>query len=581
MVDNSNSAGFPEGFTYALGGLRQGAFRFPFPFSEPDKLKIKGSGSAQKPDLVYSDLVAPNGITFDNDGNVYLAVGQSIPNFIPSIPAAQTFILKIDPTGKFLGGLPLGSISNPRLEFVPESNALISLDENGQFMVIDPTNLSLAGVLNLNLIPLDTSAVLDIATGQVDNFSDFIPNGLSTYGDFDVRVTDNAIEVFISGISSAGDFDVKATHESIQVSRSTQVQDKTQRDRIFPFVSRLTFANGELPEFKGLLSSTADVLSLESQYPRLGRGIAVNSEGTVLTTLPLPDRGLMDFPVAFNADIEFADGISGNEFVFVNTQVDIYSQGLTTDAFGNFYITTNSTGSTRLGVEEEGSLIVASPDLSTFFFARRVGNGATARDVAINPTTDVPFVTVNAKEHVPFIVFENGFLPEGDSVLSFPGAIGPLFLKGDANDNNLVGTSDVNFIMGLGGDDILSGLGGDDQIVGGEGFDHLFGGEGNDDLIGGIGNDFLDGEAGDDLLTGGSGKDVFALSLEGSDVITDFDAAADVFLLRGDIEFSDLTISQLGSDSGIQTLIQGNEQTLATLEGVNSSVITDSLFIPA
>ncbi len=363
-------------------------------------------------DLIFDSLTAPDGIAFDNDGNLYLTTLTSVSSLIPGIPPTQTTILKIDPAGNLIGQLAVGSIANPKLEFVPEINALISVEENGQFLIIDPTTLSLAGGFNLNQLALDTSAVLDIATGQIDNFSGLIPSGFSTYGDFDVRVIDSTVQVFISGLSQA---------------------------QAFPFVLRLTFTDAGLAESRVLFSSTADAQTIIPQSPRLGRGIAVSSQGTVLTTLPLAaGQQPLDFIVAFNADIEVADGIGGNEFVFVNNQVDIYSQGLTTDMFGNFYITTNSVGSGVLGVAGEGALIVAPPDLSTFVFAQGIGQlGSSFREVAINPTTGVPFVTVDTFDFLP------SFSGGDDLLVSFPEAISQPLLNAAEVDTQLVSDGEV------------------------------------------------------------------------------------------------------------------------------------------
>ena len=356
--------------------------------------------------LIFDGLSSPNGIAFDNAGNLYLTTLTSGSSVIPGIPPTQTTILKIDPAGNRVGELSVGSIANPKLEFVPELNALITVSENGQFLVIDPATLSLAGGLNLNQLQLDTSAVLDVTTNQVSDFSSLIPSGFSTYGDFDVRVTDNGVQVFITGLSQA---------------------------QSFPFVLRLTFANGGIAESRVLFSSTADAQSIVPQSPRLARGIAVNPQGTVLTTLPLATtQQPLDFAVAFNADIETVDGISGNEFLVVNNQVDIYSQGLTADAAGNFYISTNSVGSGVLGVGGEGALVVAPPDLSTFVFAQGIAQlGSSFKEVAINPVNGIPFVTVDTFNVIP------DFSGGDDLLVSFPEATNQVSLNSTASDSLL------------------------------------------------------------------------------------------------------------------------------------------------
>ncbi len=341
-------------------------------------------------DLIFDSLTAPNGVAFDSNGNFYLASLTSVASIVPGIPPTQATISKFDPSGNLIGELPITSFANPKLEFVPELNLLVSIEENGQLLLIDPTTLSITGSINLNELPVDASTVLDITTNTLQDLSGFIQGGTSTYGDFDVRVADNKIQFFISGQSQA---------------------------QSFPFVLRVTLENGGLAESRVLFSSTADAQSIAPQSPRLGRGIAINPQGTVLTTLPLPTaQQPLDFMVAFNADVEVADGIGENEFLAVNDQVDVYSQGLTTDAVGNFYITTNSVGSGVLGVAGEGALIVVPPDISASTFAQGIGVlGSSFRDVAINPITNVPFATV-----------DDGLSPisgGGDLLVTFPEAI--------------------------------------------------------------------------------------------------------------------------------------------------------------
>lgn len=161
-------------------------------------------------------------------------------------------------------------------------------------------------------------------------------------------------------------------------------------------------------------------------------------------------------------------------------------------------------------------------------------------------------------------------------------------IRGDENDNMLVGTTGNDFIIGEGGNDTINGQGGDDRMVGGTGDDHYYvddagdviveaAGEGyeyvnttitwtldenvelatargsadidltgndsdnwlngnsgsnvltglvgNDRLQGGGGNDTLDGGVGNDVLFGNAGIDRFVFADgDGTDVIRDFEA---------------------------------------------------------
>jgi hypothetical protein len=73
----------------------------------------------------------------------------------------------------------------------------------------------------------------------------------------------------------------------------------------FPFVMRLRLENGVLQDSKVVVASKGSTAGLVN----LTRGVAVNSQGTVLTTLPVNfgSLGFGDVPVSFNAD--FPEGI--------------------------------------------------------------------------------------------------------------------------------------------------------------------------------------------------------------------------------------------------------------------------------
>ncbi|WP_375475555.1 M10 family metallopeptidase C-terminal domain-containing protein [uncultured Nostoc sp.] len=91
------------------------------------------------------------------------------------------------------------------------------------------------------------------------------------------------------------------------------------------------------------------------------------------------------------------------------------------------------------------------------------------------------------------------------------------------------------------------------------------------------GNDTLRGGLGNDQLIGGSGADVFVLaSGEGSDTITDFQDGTDLVGLSS-LSFGQLTVVASGSNTLIY--LTSNNELLATLNGVNYSLLTSADFI--
>ncbi len=119
---------------------------------------------------------------------------------------------------------------------------------------------------------------------------------------------------------------------------------------------------------------------------------------------------------------------------------------------------------------------------------------------------------------------------------------------------------------------------GNASLYGRDGNDTLFAGSSNDILKGGLGDDILDGGVGNDRLYGEGGKDTFVISsVTGKDTIYDFEDGVDSLRLSSGLSFSDLDIKVSGNNTNI---LQGN-QILATLIGVDSTLIDQNDFTPA
>ncbi|MEO1377630.1 MAG: Ig-like domain-containing protein [Cyanobacteria bacterium J06635_10] len=148
-------------------------------------------------------------------------------------------------------------------------------------------------------------------------------------------------------------------------------------------------------------------------------------------------------------------------------------------------------------------------------------------------------------------------IPEVAILQTNPNDITDQLINGDSWVNRLYGGSLNDFFNGKEGDDFLYGRDGDDTLLGGS----------NDDL--------LQGDRGNDKLFGGSGKDTFVLSkVAGTDTIYDFENGIDSLGLSNGLTFNDLDIQANGNNTDI---LFGN-QVLATLRGINSSLIEQSDF---
>ena len=161
----------------------------------------------------------------------------------------------------------------------------------------------------------------------------------------------------------------------------------------------------------------------------------------------------------------------------------------------------------------------------------------------------------------------------GNDIVS--GGAGDDILRGDLNQSNpqddVPGGDDT--ISGGVGDDLIGGKSGNDSLFGDEGNDTLWGDDGDDILVGGLGNDTLIG----DNFSSGAGSDTFVLAVgAGTDTIVDFEVGTDVIGLADGLTFIGISLATQGDD----TLIQAGTETLAIVQGVNATDLTEDAFVP-
>ncbi|NER32206.1 MAG: lysophospholipase, partial [Symploca sp. SIO1C4] len=101
----------------------------------------------------------------------------------------------------------------------------------------------------------------------------------------------------------------------------------------------------------------------------------------------------------------------------------------------------------------------------------------------------------------------------------------------------------------------------------------------NDVLKGDNNANIIDGGKGDDLFTGLGGSDTFILrSGDGIDTITDFEDGIDFLGLTDGLTFGALNITQGTGENQNDTLIKTGNETLAWLNNVQFTSITEADF---
>ncbi|HIK09737.1 MAG TPA: DUF4347 domain-containing protein [Oscillatoriaceae cyanobacterium M33_DOE_052] len=146
---------------------------------------------------------------------------------------------------------------------------------------------------------------------------------------------------------------------------------------------------------------------------------------------------------------------------------------------------------------------------------------------------------------------------------------------GTGSDIGIGDSGEQDKLLGGAGNDLINGNEGNDSICGGDGNDTIYGGKDDDLIEAHAGDDLILGDLGNDTLIGGSGSDTFVLRAgAGSDIIIDFTDGVDFLRLSGGLTVADLTIT---GDANA-TLIKFGDELLATLGGVNFSLINETDF---
>ena len=429
------------------------------------------SGRLANP-FLFANSLLPVGIVTDQAGNVFVSSENGSVGEDGIRRSFGSIITKYAPNGTPLGQIQTGGLLSPvdvvsgnRFALDTNSGLILSLSSSGQINLIEPNQGTVTPWIDLKGIPIQTDQVYDIATGVTRDFTGAIQPSLSSYGDIAVFNGRDFLDIYVSGIGAG---------------------------QAFPFVLRLRLSQTLGNSAQVIMSSIATASPNEGSPP----GIAVNSQGTVLTTLGVnrTTAGNFSAPVAFSVDFS-PQNVTNSNRPLVFSDVDLSSRGMTTDAAGNFYIATGTIGTTLGGANGSGAIISLSPNLElTGIYTQ--GVVASAQDLAVSPNGQVLYATIGT----------NAF-----------------------GDNRVIGFQLPQVTAtALSGDDLL---------------------------LGDAGNNVLEVDAGADILTSGLGNDRFHLEslsdflLSGFDQITDMGIGIDIIDELN--SFSAANPAELGSVSAL------------------------------
>ncbi|MEZ4517652.1 MAG: hypothetical protein R3C44_12775 [Chloroflexota bacterium] len=156
---------------------------------------------------------------------------------------------------------------------------------------------------------------------------------------------------------------------------------------IHPFITRLRFHQGNFQSARVMVTSLAPFAPDLSEP----RGVTVNNQNVVMTTLPITGQG--EFVYVFNGDFpEGSGGIPAR--LFGGTS----SLGMTADAAGNFYI--SSYLSSACGNNEDFIIIPANLSLQNAACFSRGDRQQQYRAIAVNPSGNVAYLTQPSMQRV-------------------------------------------------------------------------------------------------------------------------------------------------------------------------------------
>ncbi|MFZ0390414.1 MAG: FlgD immunoglobulin-like domain containing protein [Calditrichia bacterium] len=293
----------------------------------------------------FKSSYLPEGICTDLSG--YPVVASVDPN-----NTFQEFVTRYSATGSVLNQVIYSNTG--RMKFDGQMNRIWMLIDK-QFYLIDPADFSYTPFLDISAMNINTSQIYDISLGQ--SFPVPLNPQNAIYGDFDFLYRGNQLDIFVAGFYIT-----------------------------YHFILRIRLNNQTLQSARVIVTSGALLSPLDNSP----HGVAVNTQGTVLTTLGWGDIANIDQPVAFGVD--YPENQNQVPVYLFDPYQSFSSRGMTSDNAGNFYVASGWGGGGGAG-GGASCMIFLPAALDTTLTIPLQSLFANPRDVAIDQSRGLVYMT--------------------------------------------------------------------------------------------------------------------------------------------------------------------------------------------
>lgn len=293
----------------------------------------------------FTELLIPEAICSDKSGNV-------IVSSVDPDNVFQDLLTKFSSNASILKRINLTETGRMKYDSVLKKIWML-IDK--KFYLIDPNDFSFSLFFDISKLDIDTDQVYDISTELP--FPSFLDPTNANYCDFDFLYRGEQIDLFVAGFFQA-----------------------------WHFILRIRLTD-EIVQSSTVIVTSGATLSPHDNGPH---GIAVNSQGIVLTTLGWGDVANSDRPVWFGVD--FPEDQNQPPVYLWDKYQSFSSRGMCTDDNGNFYIASGWGGGGTAGGSKSCLIFVPASLDSVFTFAFN-SLFANPRDVTLDTENGLIYVT--------------------------------------------------------------------------------------------------------------------------------------------------------------------------------------------